>query len=82
MKLINQKGNYTIDDIHNYITTIIKMNLYFKGYDFNKNPKILTRYGVKRVNSKFYEKIKITGDQNPKFLTKEEFRAGKQGYIM
>lgn len=42
---------------------------------------IKSRYAKKVVDSKFYGVVKITGDSEPKRLTRKEFNEGKQGLV-
>jgi len=40
-----------------------------------------SRYAKKVVDSKCYGVVTITGDSEPKRLTREEFNEGKQGLV-
>ena len=47
------------------------------------NKKIYTRYATKDVNPNYYSTFKITGDsEDIKYLTKDEIKEGKHGYIL
>ena len=44
---------------------------------------IKSRYAKKTINSGFYGVVRITGEaEETKTLTREEFRAGKQGIVL
>ena len=44
--------------------------------------KIKSRYAKKTINSGFYKVVRIAGKaKETKTLTREEFRAGKQGIV-
>jgi hypothetical protein len=44
--------------------------------------EIKTDYLNKMVDDKFYEKIKVENVSNIKYLTEDEFKDGKQGYVL
>ena len=44
--------------------------------------KIKTNYATKIINGNFYGEINIDGKPTTKYLTKEEFKEGKQGYML
>jgi hypothetical protein len=62
------KGDFSMNDL--------KMQ-----FSFIKKRKLLNRYGETTINIEYY--FELSGDGKPiRFLTDEEFRAGKPGYVL
>lgn len=47
---------------------------------YNINPAIMSKYGDRKINPAYYGKIEAT--KSDKWLTDEEFAAGKAGYFL
>lgn len=71
-------GNFSMSDLSRHFL-VIKINRHFGGTDLT-NP-ILLKYGEKKINPNYYSKLSGEG-KLIKYLTDEEFRAGKPGYVL
>lgn len=60
------KGDFSMNDLKLHFTNI-------------KRKRLISRYGKTSVNFKYY--INIDGKE-VKYLTEEEFKAGKPGYVL
>ena len=73
-------GDWTIDDLRNIFSCIRRHGGRTFGV-YNLNPSIMTRYANRPVNAAYFGKVTV--ENRPiKYLTDEEFKAGKPGYIL
>lgn len=70
------KGDWTIDDIRNHFAFLKQHG----GRTFGMYKTVNARYANRTVNPAYYGKITI--NEPIKYLTQEEFRAGKPGYVL
>lgn len=75
-------GNWSIHEIRKHFLFLKEHgNRTFGMYTLNDTINVSSQYANKMVNHKFYGKVTI--ENKPiKYLTDEEFRAGKSGYIL